>query len=78
MPLLQVCVCYGYYKLVCRYVTDIFHMCCPALSPTKSSFQSLHPSPLSQGLQFDLIVHSPYRALEGLFEVWREDSLVRV
>lgn len=25
--------------------------------------------PLLQGLQFDLVVHSPYRALAGLFKV---------
>jgi hypothetical protein len=28
--------------------------------------------PLLQGLQFDLVVHSPYRALAGLFKVWHE------
>jgi hypothetical protein len=27
--------------------------------------------PLLQGLQFDLVVHSPYRALAGLFKVGR-------
>jgi cyclin H len=27
--------------------------------------------PLLQGLKFDLVVHSPYRALAGLFKVGR-------
>lgn len=32
--------------------------------------------PLLQGLQFDLVVHSPYRALAGLFKVcqWVEQE----
>jgi hypothetical protein len=31
--------------------------------------------PLLQGLQFDLVVHSPYRALAGLFKVCGENTV---
>ena len=32
--------------------------------------------PLLQGLKFDLVLHSPYRALAGLFKVGKEPNRV--
>jgi hypothetical protein len=58
--------------VVCCQVEEVYHSADKIAKPCgyeKPGAVLSFEVPLLQGLKFDLVVHSPYRALAGLFKV---------